>query len=311
MNNKKRLHSPLLYLLPIVALAVAGCVAGTAHERPAADAPALRVLDPVSGLSYSIPCGSCPDARQPALAENTPAMARPAPTTPVPASALAAVSAAPETTAAPVAVAALDAPVSILPPATARRAALTVEQPAETVPPAKKDEPVAGPASEETAPSAPQPALKLDTEFASAVRIVPFALGRSSAGPIGRKAIAELVPLAKQAEKIYIRGRTDASGDQASNRALATARAGTVRSAFLAAGVEQQKMHTTYCTTCYVASNDTAQGRRINRRVDVELLMPRDLIANLPKPVYAPEPPPEQPLMLSMAEPKWLSAASE
>lgn len=53
------------------------------------------------------------------------------------------------------------------------------------------------------------PGLKMDTEFASAKRIVPFAFNRVRAGPLGTLAIRELAPLAKQANKVYIRGRTD------------------------------------------------------------------------------------------------------
>lgn len=159
------------------------------------------------------------------------------------------------------------------------------------------------------APSAPVDAkaasalgLKLDTEFASARRIVPFAFNRAGVGPLGKLAVKELAPLAKQAEKVNVRGRTDALGNSGANRKVALDRAQTVYNAFLREGVQKQKLRLTYCTTCFIASNDTDEGRRANRRVEVELIMPRDDIAKLPKPIYAPESPPLQVTPLAASE---------
>jgi outer membrane protein OmpA-like peptidoglycan-associated protein len=136
------------------------------------------------------------------------------------------------------------------------------------------------------------PRLKLDTEFASAKRIVPFAFNKVGVGPLGAKAVKELAPLARRADKVNVRGRTDGFGDAGSNRKVALDRARTVYNAFVQEGVQKQKLRLTYCTTCFVAANDTEAGRRLNRRVEVELIMPRDQIAKLPKPVYALEAPP-------------------
>ncbi len=118
-------------------------------------------------------------------------------------------------------------------------------------------------------------------------RVIPFAVYSASLGPRGRKAIAEIVPLAKQAERINVRGRTDSSGDREQNREIAKARAISVIYAFKAEGVSRKIMKATYCTRCFVATNDTAEGRRANRRVDVELVMPAKLALHLPKPVYS------------------------
>jgi outer membrane protein OmpA-like peptidoglycan-associated protein len=136
------------------------------------------------------------------------------------------------------------------------------------------------------------PRLKLDTEFASARRIVPFAFNKVGVGPLGAKAVKELAPLARRADKVNVRGRTDGLGNAGSNRKVALDRARTVYNAFVQEGVQKQKLRLTYCTTCFVAANDTEAGRRLNRRVEVELIMPRDQIAKLPKPVYALEAPP-------------------
>ncbi|MCA1999450.1 MAG: OmpA family protein [Hyphomicrobiales bacterium] len=134
--------------------------------------------------------------------------------------------------------------------------------------------------------------LKLDGEFASAKRIVPFAFNKSDIGPMGRAAVKELLPIAKKAQKVYVRGRTDGVGNTAMNRKVAHDRAYTVYKAFRKGGIEQRKLRLTYCTQCFVAANDTEEGRRLNRRVEVEMIMPREEVARLPAPVHAPEAPP-------------------
>lgn len=139
--------------------------------------------------------------------------------------------------------------------------------------------------------------LKIDTEFASAKRLISFGLGRGSLGPTGKLAVAELAPWAKRAEKVHLRGGADSSGNARRNRELAMTRASAVRSAFVAAGVDRKKMTTTFCTNCYVMSNETDGGRRINRRVEVEMVLKQELAAQLPKPVYALEPPQSAPLI--------------
>lgn len=124
-------------------------------------------------------------------------------------------------------------------------------------------------------------ALKLDTEFASAKRIVPFSFAAGELGPQGRAMVAQMLPFAKEAQRLYVRGRTDSSGRAEANKLLAIARATKVRGEFVKGGVDQKKIKTTYCTTCYVASNDTDAGRRANRRVEIELVMPRTAVFEL------------------------------
>ena len=147
----------------------------------------------------------------------------------------------------------------------------------------------------------PRPQLKLDIEFASAKRLILFAAGRAGLGPVGKMAVAELAPWAKQAEKVHVQGGADASGHVQRNRELATARAASVKSAFVAAGVDRNKISTSYCSDCYVAANDTQQGRRVNRRVEVELVLQQQLAAQLPAPVHAVEAPGSVPLIQTVA----------
>ncbi len=128
--------------------------------------------------------------------------------------------------------------------------------------------------------------MKMDNIFASAKRIVPFSYSTGGLGPLGKLAVKEMALIAKDADRIYVRGRTDSSGTQAKNILLAKSRADSVRTRFVADGVPRSKVHATYCTTCFIASNATEAGRRLNRRVDVELIMPIAKVGVLPKNQY-------------------------
>ncbi len=167
---------------------------------------------------------------------------------------------------------------------------------------AAKDGAVAGGSAADSVAKPVEPALRMDTDFASAKRIVPFAFNRVGVGPVGTLAVNELAPLAKQAQTVYVRGRTDSRGDRESNQQVALNRAYTVRTAFVNAGVDKSKLRISFCTSCFIAPNDTEEGRRANRRVDVELIMPADEIAKLPKPVHAREYPATSDQQLALAQ---------
>lgn len=142
--------------------------------------------------------------------------------------------------------------------------------------------------------------LKLATRFASATRIVPFAFNRVGMGPEGEAAVQELVPIAMKAEKVHVRGRTDSKGAFEINKQVALERAYTVREKFVEAGVPADKLGISYCTECFIATNETEAGRRANRRVDVEFIMPSDQVDALPETTFA-KPLPESARKLSFA----------
>lgn len=120
---------------------------------------------------------------------------------------------------------------------------------------------------------APQ-AAPLAAKTAHTLRSLPFLSAAALMNADAKRGLSDLLPLAIKAERIYIRGRTDATGTADGNRALAIARAATVRAAFVGNGVDPRKLKVTYCTTCFVAPNDTEAGRSANRCVEIELVMP-------------------------------------
>lgn len=115
---------------------------------------------------------------------------------------------------------------------------------------------------------------------ASALHTLSFPRSAFLLDENAKHALAELLPQALKAERVYIRGYTDSTGAASANQALAIARAASVRAAFVAGGVDPRKLKVSYCTTCYIAPNDTETGRSTNRRAEIKLVMPRSAQAD-------------------------------
>jgi outer membrane protein OmpA-like peptidoglycan-associated protein len=83
---------------------------------------------------------------------------------------------------------------------------------------------------------------------------------------------AALIEDAKAAPLVMLRGRTDGTGDAPVESRIARERADAVRDYLVAAGVDPTRVRTTYQPTGdHVAHNATAEGRGLNRRVEIEL----------------------------------------
>jgi outer membrane protein OmpA-like peptidoglycan-associated protein len=102
--------------------------------------------------------------------------------------------------------------------------------------------------------------------------MIAFASGAAMLTPAARKTLDAVVPEAKTAETIEIRGRTDELGSAQLNEVLARNRALAVRDY-----LHQKKLpeHTVIRVSfkgacCYLAGNDTEEGRATNRRVEIE-----------------------------------------
>lgn len=83
---------------------------------------------------------------------------------------------------------------------------------------------------------------------------------------------SELLPLAKQARTIRLRGRTDGPAYSAGDERVALNRALAARTYLVAHGVDPTRVRLDYVSGAdYLADNSTAEGRSRNRRVEVEL----------------------------------------
>ena len=76
-------------------------------------------------------------------------------------------------------------------------------------------------------------------------------------------------------ELIHIEGHTDSDGDELSNLALSVARAEAVGAALVTRGVSARRLYALgFGETTPVASNDTPEGKRQNRRIVIKLAPP-------------------------------------
>ena len=89
---------------------------------------------------------------------------------------------------------------------------------------------------------------------------------------IPTEAAATLIEEARASPLVLLRGRTDGSTDSPAESRIARERAAAVRDYLVAAGVEPTRIRATYQPAGdHVADNTSAGGRRLNRRVEIEL----------------------------------------
>lgn len=110
--------------------------------------------------------------------------------------------------------------------------------------------------------------------------IVHFASGSATLSASGKAVLDQAIPTARQANRIVITGRTDNVGSNRANQALALARARTVRD-YLHARLPVRSLTLAIDAQgacCFTASNDTAEGRRQNRRVEIVFGVPEQVV---------------------------------
>ena len=102
--------------------------------------------------------------------------------------------------------------------------------------------------------------------------MITFASGAAVLTPAARKVLDAAAPDARAAEMIEIRGRTDELGAAQLNDVLARNRALAVRDYLHQKQLPEQTLIRVSFkgACCYVAGNDTAEGRAANRRVEIE-----------------------------------------
>lgn len=102
-----------------------------------------------------------------------------------------------------------------------------------------------------------------------------FDTGKSSLSPQANASISKLAQflLNHPARNLSIEGHTDSVGSEAYNDVLSRKRAEAVKNALVAQGVGAERIVTKGLGKRFpIASNETAQGRQLNRRVEVVVL---------------------------------------
>ena len=104
---------------------------------------------------------------------------------------------------------------------------------------------------------------------------VLFDTNQAALKPGGLREIEKLGALLKDdpaGHRVQVEGFTDSTGSQATNDALSTRRAEAVRMTLMSQGIPGDRVTARGLGEAYpVASNDTAAGRQMNRRVEIVL----------------------------------------
>jgi outer membrane protein OmpA-like peptidoglycan-associated protein len=103
---------------------------------------------------------------------------------------------------------------------------------------------------------------------------VLFAVNKAQLSAGGVRNVQKLADFLNQypQRKVLIEGHTDSTGSRAINQPLSERRADAVRSALSGMGISGDRIETRgYAETYPVASNNTAAGRQLNRRVEIIL----------------------------------------
>lgn len=117
-------------------------------------------------------------------------------------------------------------------------------------------------------------AKKTDRGLVVTLGDVLFGVNKAELTPGGMRNVQKLADFLKQYEtrKLLIEGHTDSTGGDALNQALSERRAEAVKTALIGMGVDGARIATRgYGKAFPVASNNTAAGRQLNRRVEVVL----------------------------------------
>jgi outer membrane protein OmpA-like peptidoglycan-associated protein len=147
--------------------------------------------------------------------------------------------------------------------------------------PAPVTEPASSPAPAASAPAAEAVAAAQACEGELAALLassqVRFASGRADILADSRVLLDKLAQAARSCPgKLRIEGHTDDRGDARANHALSEARAAAVRDALVARGLGAERMESVgYGADQPVADNTTAEGRAMNRRIELRAVLDR------------------------------------
>lgn len=115
---------------------------------------------------------------------------------------------------------------------------------------------------------------------APVVSKVLFDFGKHIPSAEGQQELKRLLAIAKKSRLIDLEGRTDDLGSKPFNDRLAKRRADYVRSWFLKQGIKSEIVVRSEGLCCYLDLTATEMARRLNRRVDVRLVVRQDAFNN-------------------------------
>ena len=137
-----------------------------------------------------------------------------------------------------------------------------------------------------------------DTIRLQAPESITFDTGRADVKPQFTPVLTQMAQSIRQypGTVVQVEGHTDSTGSAGFNQTLSDNRAETVRSTLIRNGVEPSRIAAVgYGESRPVASNDTAQGRAQNRRVEVLIVPAQD--GSQPAPGPSSERPASQPAL--------------
>lgn len=117
-------------------------------------------------------------------------------------------------------------------------------------------------------------AKKTDRGMVITLHDVLFRTNKAQLEPDGLRTVYKLADFLKQYPErtVLIEGHTDSTGSDSYNQELSERRAGAVRMALLDSGISNDRIATRgYGKAFPVVSNDTAEHRQLNRRVEIIL----------------------------------------
>ncbi|MDR8393547.1 OmpA family protein [Aliifodinibius sp. S!AR15-10] len=133
---------------------------------------------------------------------------------------------------------------------------------------------VAGPSSNNGCPEKKELSSVVKQDLKTIIDNLQFSTGGANIAPVSYDELDRLAEIMTEDPdlRLIIRGYTDNVGDPNTNLKLSVARANAVKEYLVARGVNTNRVFAFgYGETNPVASNDTEEGRRQNRRVELEL----------------------------------------
>ena len=121
-------------------------------------------------------------------------------------------------------------------------------------------------------------------DMSNTVHTIHFAFGSVEVN-VPKLAASVLIEQARSSALINLRGRTDGEVEMPAESRVARERATAVRAWLVQAGVDPARIRTTWQPVGdHIASNETASGRALNRRVEIELYRSAPQVAAVPSP---------------------------